>query len=73
VVWSLIGNTPKATMGAANTVAGLRAATARLVAALYREVGEALLDAANNSSNVSLSARQNLRQIVNGGAFVGRS
>jgi len=60
-------------MGAANTVAGLRAATARLVAALYREVGEALLDAANNSSNVSLSARQNLRQIVNGGAFVGRS
>ena len=73
VVWSLIGTTPSAAGGVASSAASLRSATARLVGVLYVEIGEALLDAANNTSNVSLRARQNLRQIVLDSAVVSRS
>jgi len=72
VVWSLISTVPSAAGGVANSAANLRSATARLVGALYLEIGEALLDAANNSSNVSLCARQNLKQIVDVNDFVSR-
>jgi len=72
VVWSLIGSAPKSAGGVAGSAAGVRAATGRLVGALYLEIGESLLDAANNESSVSLSARQNLRQIIDSGAFVSR-
>jgi len=72
VVWSLIGSTPKAAGGVASSAASLRTATARLVGALYHEIGESLLDAANNTSSVTLSARRNLRQIIDNGALVSR-
>ena len=64
VVWSLLGSAPSAAGGVASSAAGLRAATARLVGAIYLQIGDALVDAANNSSSVSLRARQNLHQIV---------
>jgi len=73
VVWSLIGTTPSAAGGVANSAASLRSATARLVGALYLEIGESLLDVANNTSSVSLRARQNLKQIVVDSATVSRS
>ena len=73
VVWSLIGSTPSAAGGVASSAASLRSATERLVGALYLEIGESLLDAANNASSVSLRARQNLRQILEDTATVSRS
>ena len=64
VVWSLIGTTPSAAGGVASSAANLRSATARLVGALYLEIGESLLDVANNTASVSIRARQNLQNII---------
>jgi len=73
VIWSLIDTTPSAAGGVASAAASLRTATARLVGALYLEIGESLLDTANNTASLSLRARQNLRQIVIDSAVVSRS
>jgi len=64
VVWSLISSTPSAAGGVANSAASLRSATERLVAALYLEIGDSLVDEANNTSSVSLRARENLRRVI---------
>jgi len=70
VVWSLIGSAPSAAGGVAGSAASLRSATSRLVGALHLAIGDSLLDAANNTSSVTLRARQNLRQIIDSAASV---